>query len=164
MVYLQAVQDGVDIISLSLGPTSAPTGVSTFLNVFDVELLFAVKAGVFVAQAAGNSGPAQTSILSFSPWITSVAASITDRTYTNSLRLGNNESFLGVGLSRKYNPSRAVLTSFQGHFFSSNPAKITVSEFEVVGNRQFTTSKVLLKIIKFPLLLHVLIDILHFQL
>ncbi|CAM6118928.1 unnamed protein product [Calypogeia fissa] len=95
----QAVQDGVHIISLSLGPTSAPTGVSTFLNVFDVELLFAIKAGVFVAQAAGNSGPAQTSILSFSPWITSVAASITDRTYSNYLRLGNNESFVGVGLS-----------------------------------------------------------------
>lgn len=95
----QAVQDGVDVISLSLGPTSAPTGVATFLNVFDVELLFAVKAGVFVAQAAGNSGPAQTSILSFSPWITSVAASSTDRTYLNYLVLGNGESFEGVGLS-----------------------------------------------------------------
>jgi hypothetical protein len=95
----------VDIISLSLGPTSAPTGVSTFLNVFDVELLFAVKAGVFVAQAAGNSGPAQTSILSFSPWITSVAASLTDRTYVNSLVLGNNLSVAGVGLAREYRKS-----------------------------------------------------------
>ncbi|KAB8103721.1 hypothetical protein EE612_036299 [Oryza sativa] len=54
----QAVQDGVDILNLSVGPNSPPTATrTTFLNPFDAALLSAVKAGVFVAQAAGNGGP-----------------------------------------------------------------------------------------------------------
>ncbi|KAG1331974.1 hypothetical protein COCNU_02G019420 [Cocos nucifera] len=51
----QAVQDGVDILNLSVGPNSPPSSIkTTFLNPFDAALLSAVKAGVFVAQAAGN--------------------------------------------------------------------------------------------------------------
>ncbi|KAH0941060.1 hypothetical protein HID58_000697 [Brassica napus] len=51
-----AVHDGVDILSLSVGPNSPPaTTKTTFLNPFDATLLGAVKAGVFVAQAAGNA-------------------------------------------------------------------------------------------------------------
>ncbi|KAJ6363137.1 hypothetical protein OIU78_003339 [Salix suchowensis] len=54
----QAVHDGVDILSLSVGPNSPPTTTkTTYLNPFDATLLGAVKAGVFVAQAAGNGGP-----------------------------------------------------------------------------------------------------------
>ncbi|XP_011047561.1 PREDICTED: subtilisin-like protease [Populus euphratica] len=95
----QAVEDGVDILSLSIGPSSVPSGPSAFLNVLEMELLFATKAGVFVVQAAGNGGPSPSSILSFSPWITSVAASIIDRKYKNSIILGNGRSFSGTGLA-----------------------------------------------------------------
>ncbi|KAF8412909.1 hypothetical protein HHK36_000881 [Tetracentron sinense] len=95
----QAVEDGVDILSLSIGPSSVPSGPSAFLNVLEMELLFATKAGVLVIQAAGNGGPSSSSILSFSPWITSVAASITDRKYNNSIKLGNGQSFSGTGLA-----------------------------------------------------------------
>ncbi|KAF3672283.1 putative histone-lysine N-methyltransferase, H3 lysine-79 specific-like [Capsicum annuum] len=96
----QAVEDGVDILSLSVGPASIPSGPSAFLNVLEMQLLFATRAGVLVVQAAGNGGPSPTSILSFSPWITSVAASTTDRKYNNSIVLGNGQSFSGSGLSR----------------------------------------------------------------
>ncbi|KAJ0104678.1 hypothetical protein Patl1_18357 [Pistacia atlantica] len=95
----QAVEDGVDIISLSMGPSTIPSGPTAFLNLLEVELLFAVKAGVFVVQAAGNGGPHSTSMLSFSPWITSIAASVTDRTYINTIQLGNGKSFSGSGLA-----------------------------------------------------------------
>ncbi|KAK9144712.1 hypothetical protein Sjap_004615 [Stephania japonica] len=95
----QAVEDGVDIISLSIGPSSVPPGASAFLNVLEMELLFATRAGVLVIQAAGNGGPTSSSILSFSPWITSVAASITDRRYNTSIILGNGQSFSGAGLA-----------------------------------------------------------------
>ncbi|XP_059318742.1 subtilisin-like protease SBT2.5 [Lycium ferocissimum] len=95
----QAVEDGVDILSLSVGPASVPSGPSAFLNVLEMQLLFATRAGVLVVQAAGNGGPSSTSILSFSPWITSVAASTTDRRYNNSIVLGNEHSFSGSGLS-----------------------------------------------------------------
>lgn len=67
-----------------------------------MELLFAVKAGVLVVQAAGNGGPSSSSLLSFSPWITTVAASITDRKYNNSIELGNGQHFIGIGLARKF--------------------------------------------------------------
>ncbi|XP_020534253.1 subtilisin-like protease SBT2.5 isoform X2 [Jatropha curcas] len=97
----QAVEDGVDILSLSIGPSGVPPGPSAFLNVLETELLFATKAGIFVVQAAGNGGPSSSSILSFSPWITSVAASITDRKYKNTIILGNGQSFSGTGLARE---------------------------------------------------------------
>nr|XP_019705465.1 subtilisin-like protease SBT2.5 [Elaeis guineensis] len=95
----KAVEDGVDILSLSIGPSAVPPGPAAFLNILEVELLFAAKAGVSVIQAVGNGGPASSSILSFSPWVTSVAASTTDRKYNNSIILGTGQSLPGTGLS-----------------------------------------------------------------
>ncbi|XP_022731006.1 subtilisin-like protease SBT2.5 [Durio zibethinus] len=96
----QAVHDGVDILSLSVGPNSPPaTTKTTFLNPFDATLLAAVKAGVFVAQAAGNGGPFPKTLVSYSPWIASVAAAIDDRRYKNHLTMGNGKILAGTGLS-----------------------------------------------------------------
>ncbi|KAG1354371.1 putative Subtilisin-like protease SBT2.5 [Cocos nucifera] len=95
----KAVEDGVDILSLSIGPSAVPPGPAAFLDILEVELLFAAKAGVSVIQAVGNGGPASSSILSFSPWVTSVAASTTDRKYNNSIILGTGQSLPGTGLS-----------------------------------------------------------------
>ncbi|XP_042504164.1 subtilisin-like protease SBT2.5 [Macadamia integrifolia] len=96
----EAVQDGVDILNLSVGANSPPaTTRITFLNPFDAALLSAVKAGVFVVQAAGNGGPFPKTMLSYSPWITSIAAASDDRRYKNHLTLGNGKILPGLGLS-----------------------------------------------------------------
>ncbi|XP_022888225.1 subtilisin-like protease SBT2.5 [Olea europaea var. sylvestris] len=96
----QAVHDGVDVLNLSVGPNSPGAATkTTFLNPFDTALLSAVKAGVFVAQAAGNGGPFPKTLLSYSPWIASVAAAVDDRTYKNHLTLGNGKILAGIGLS-----------------------------------------------------------------
>ncbi|MCO5566877.1 hypothetical protein L7F22_020560 [Adiantum nelumboides] len=95
----KAVEDGVDILNLSIGPSRPPRGVATFFNVVDLALLSAVKAGVFVVQAAGNLGSSSFSVVSFSPWIFTVAATLHDRTYSNSIILGNNSTINGLGLS-----------------------------------------------------------------
>ncbi|KAK2359067.1 subtilisin protease SBT2.5 [Trifolium repens] len=95
----QAVQDGVDIISLSIGPSKPTEDTLTFLSIFDITLLFARKAGVFVAQAAGNSGPSSSTVVSFSPWSVGVAACNTDRRYISSIILGNGTIVDGVGLT-----------------------------------------------------------------
>ncbi|KAJ4963663.1 hypothetical protein NE237_023602 [Protea cynaroides] len=96
----QAVHDGVDILNLSVGANSPPAKTrTTFLNPFDTALLSAVKAGVFVAQAAGNGGPFPKTLLSYSPWIASVAAAIDDRRYKNHLSLGNGKILPGIGLA-----------------------------------------------------------------
>ncbi|PNX95602.1 subtilisin-like protease-like protein, partial [Trifolium pratense] len=95
----QAAQDGVDIISLSITPNRRPPGVATFFNPIDMALLSAVKAGIFVVQAAGNTGPSPMSMSSFSPWILTVGAASHDRLYSNSISLGNNVTIPGVGLA-----------------------------------------------------------------
>ncbi|GJP35319.1 hypothetical protein CLOM_g19822 [Closterium sp. NIES-68] len=78
----QAVADGVDVISLSLGGSSAD---ATYFD--DIPFLNANTAGVFVAFAAGNSGrPSGTSgfntyrtISNFSPFYLTVGASSIQR-------------------------------------------------------------------------------------
>ncbi|KAL5977079.1 hypothetical protein ACLOJK_021421 [Asimina triloba] len=95
----QAAQDGVDIVSLSITPNRRPPGLATFFNPIDMASLSAAKAGIFIVQAAGNTGPAPRSISSFSPWIFTVGAASHDRAYSNSLVLGNNVTILGVGLA-----------------------------------------------------------------
>ncbi|KAE8710984.1 hypothetical protein F3Y22_tig00110317pilonHSYRG00047 [Hibiscus syriacus] len=95
----QAAQDGVDIISLSITPNRRPPGIATFFNPIDMALLSAVKAGIFVVQAAGNTGPSPKSMSSFSPWIFTVGAASHDRAYSNSIILGNNVTIPGVGLA-----------------------------------------------------------------
>ncbi|KAG2692029.1 hypothetical protein I3843_08G033100 [Carya illinoinensis] len=104
----QAVYDGVDILNLSVGPNSPPADTKiTFLNPFDATLLSAVKAGVFVAQAAGNGGPFSKTLVSYSPWIASVAAAIDDRRYKNHLTLGNGKILAGLGLSPATDPNKS---------------------------------------------------------
>ncbi|GER52902.1 subtilase [Striga asiatica] len=95
----QAVLDGVDILTLSVGPDAPPEDTLTFLSTFDIFLLSARKAGVFVVQAAGNLGPGPYSVVSYSPWAFGVAACNTDRSYPGTLTLGNGQNIGGVGLS-----------------------------------------------------------------
>ncbi|KAJ4789598.1 Subtilisin-like protease [Rhynchospora pubera] len=105
----QAVEDGVDILNLSVGPNSPPSATrTTFLNPFDAALLSAVKAGVFVAQAAGNGGPFPKTLVSFSPWITTVAAGVDDRRYKNQLILGNGINIPGLGVSPATHGNRTM--------------------------------------------------------
>lgn len=89
-------------MSLSITPNRRPPGLATFFNPIDMALLSAVKSGIFVVQAAGNTGPSPKSISSFSPWIFTVGASAHDRLYANSIVLGNNATISGVGLACKF--------------------------------------------------------------
>src|SRR5690606_34361305 len=80
----QATADGVDVINYSIGswlPSAAWSDPDTlgFLN--------ARAAGIFVATAAGNDGPWAESIGAPAdiPWVTAVAASTHDRSYTNTV-------------------------------------------------------------------------------
>lgn len=96
---LQAVLDGVDILTLSVGPEEPPEDKLTFLSLFEIFMLAAHKAGTLVVQAAGNEGPSPYSVISYSPWAVGVASCDTDRTYPATLILGNGLKIAGVGLS-----------------------------------------------------------------
>ncbi|PIN21325.1 Cucumisin [Handroanthus impetiginosus] len=95
----QAVLDGVDILTLSVGPDAPPEDTVTLLSAFEIFTLSAHKAGVFVAQAVGNQGPGPYTVVTYSPWAVGVAACGTDRTYPGTLVLGNGLKIGGVGLS-----------------------------------------------------------------
>ncbi|KAL9860781.1 Subtilisin-like protease SBT2.4 [Arabidopsis thaliana] len=95
----QAIMDGVDVLTLSVGPDEPPVDKPTVLGIFDLAMLLARKAGVFVVQAVGNNGPSPSSVLSYSPWVVGVAAGNTDRSYPASLILDGGQTVQGVGLS-----------------------------------------------------------------
>ncbi|QCE13650.1 subtilisin-like protease SBT2.2 [Vigna unguiculata] len=129
----QAAQDGVDIISLSITPNRRPPGVATFFNPIDMALLSAVKAGIFVVQAAGNTGPSPTSMFSFSPWIFTVGAASHDRVYSNSIFLGNNVTIPGVGLAPGTDGSKLYKLIHAHHALSNDT---TVADDMYVGECQ----------------------------
>ncbi|EFJ21370.1 hypothetical protein SELMODRAFT_417354 [Selaginella moellendorffii] len=99
------------------------------MSTFDLALLSAVKAGVFVTQAVGNGGPYPRTSVSFSPWIFSVAAATHDRTYPNAITLG---SITGTGLASGTNGSFSLITAADAT--NGNVSRILVDECQDAGN------------------------------
>jgi hypothetical protein len=98
----QAVSDGVDVISYSIGSTGSATDPieQAFTN--------ATKAGIFVAVSAGDDGPAASTVAPHGPAVTTVAAA-DDNPFRGSVVLGNGQRYAGSMVSdRKVGPSRLV--------------------------------------------------------
>eukprot|EP01018_Ginkgo_biloba_P040200 Gb_37571 [translate_table: standard] len=91
-----AIHDGVDIISLSLGFSSP---LDYFEDSIAIGAFHAMKKGILTSNAGGNSGPGRGSIVNASPWSLTVAASSIDRHFHSELILGNNKSFKGVAIN-----------------------------------------------------------------
>lgn len=92
----KAVQDGVDVLTFSIGGSAASTTVSATGRAF----LGAATAGIYVAAAAGNSGPGASTLDNAAPWITTVAAS-TIPSYEATVKLGNGASYSGASITVK---------------------------------------------------------------
>ncbi|XP_074378698.1 CO(2)-response secreted protease-like isoform X2 [Apium graveolens] len=89
-----AIHDGVDIMSLSIGEGytdiwTDPVAIGGF---------HAVEHGIMVVCSAGNYGPTSSSVVNFTPWLTTVAASNIDRQFIANVVLGNNRVIKGVGI------------------------------------------------------------------
>jgi len=89
-----AIDDGVDVLSLSLG---GGAGVEIFGS------LHAVLRGISVVFSGGNDGPVPSTVNNALPWVTTVAASTMDRSFPTLISLGNKEKL--VGQSLHYNAS-----------------------------------------------------------
>ncbi|KAJ4848288.1 hypothetical protein Tsubulata_017959, partial [Turnera subulata] len=100
-----AVEDGVDVMSLSLGGISLPF----FDDVIAVGAFGAIKKGIFVSCAAGNSGPGRESLSNEAPWILTVGAGTVDRSIRATVRLGNGEEFDGQSFYQPANFSSKLL-------------------------------------------------------
>ncbi|XP_027916224.1 subtilisin-like protease SBT1.2 [Vigna unguiculata] len=104
-----AVEDGVDVLSISLGLNEPPTffNDSTAIGTFA-----AMQKGIFVSCAAGNSGPVHGSLVNGAPWILTVGASNIDRSLVARVKLGNGQEFDGESVFQPsdFSPTPLFLT------------------------------------------------------
>ncbi|KAK7265523.1 hypothetical protein RJT34_33143 [Clitoria ternatea] len=92
-----AVEDGVDVISMSLGLSEPPP---FFKDTIAIGAFAAIQKGIFVSCSAGNSGPFDGSLVNGAPWILTVGASTTDRSIEATAKLGNGQEFNGESVSQ----------------------------------------------------------------
>uniref|UniRef100_A0A7N0TFY9 Uncharacterized protein n=2 Tax=Kalanchoe fedtschenkoi TaxID=63787 RepID=A0A7N0TFY9_KALFE len=87
-----AIADGVDILSISLG---SPQASSFGFDPIAIGSFHALEKGILTVQAAGNDGPYSSTVSSLVPWLLSAGASITDRHLVDKIVLGDGRSLTG---------------------------------------------------------------------
>ncbi|XP_020236037.1 CO(2)-response secreted protease [Cajanus cajan] len=93
-----AIADGVDVLSLSLGASPGFTPDLT-TDPIAIGAFHAVERGIVVVCAAGNAGPSPYTVVNDAPWILTVAASTIDRDFQSSIVLGSNKTFQGRAIN-----------------------------------------------------------------
>ncbi|KAL6982918.1 hypothetical protein U1Q18_016312 [Sarracenia purpurea var. burkii] len=126
----QAIADGVDIMSLSLG---FPERTPYFKDLISIASLSAIEKGIVVICSAGNDGLPNTS-LNGSPWITTVGAGTVDRSFIATLSLGNQLTMNGTS----YYPESVYITNTPLFYGGTNLSKAicnvsTLNPKEVAG-------------------------------
>ncbi|KAF0931433.1 hypothetical protein E2562_004560, partial [Oryza meyeriana var. granulata] len=91
-----AISDGVDIISVSLGPDYPQGGY--FTDAISIGSFHATSNGILVVSSAGNAG-IPGSATNLAPWMLTVAAGTTDRSFATYIRLPNGTLIMGESLS-----------------------------------------------------------------
>ncbi|KDP28200.1 hypothetical protein JCGZ_13971 [Jatropha curcas] len=91
----KAVEDGVHVISISIGPTSA---LPLSMDVIAIGSFGAMENGVIVSAAAGNSGPSYSTVTNIAPWVITVGASTIDRKFPADLLLEDGTTINGISL------------------------------------------------------------------
>ncbi|XP_059457639.1 cucumisin-like [Corylus avellana] len=91
-----AIADGVDIISFSVGTRNAR---DYFRDVNAIGAFHAMRNGILTSMSAGNYGPRRSTTANVSPWALSVAASTIDRKFSTQVQLGNNNTYEGISIN-----------------------------------------------------------------
>jgi uncharacterized repeat protein (TIGR01451 family) len=106
----EAIRDGVNVINFSISG-----GTNPYSDAVELAFLDAYTAGVFVAASAGNSGPGAETVAHRGPWVTTVAASTTDRAFKNTVTLfgagGSTLQISGVSLTAGAGPAPVVVNT-----------------------------------------------------
>ncbi|CAH2069490.1 unnamed protein product, partial [Thlaspi arvense] len=91
-----AIADGVDLISISLGGDEA---IVYDQDALAIGAFHAMAKGILTVHAAGNKGPNPSTVSSVAPWILTVAASSTNRGFISKVVLGNGKTLVGKSLN-----------------------------------------------------------------
>ncbi|CAA0818033.1 Subtilisin-like protease SBT5.4, partial [Striga hermonthica] len=91
----EAIHDGVDVLSVSLGGMPSPYYEDTIA----IAAFHAVRRGVVVVASAGNYGVAE-SVTNMAPWIITVGASTLDREFHADVELRDGRVFTGTSFTR----------------------------------------------------------------
>ncbi|CAM0884548.1 unnamed protein product [Alopecurus aequalis] len=91
-----AISDGVDVLSVSLGQVRVVTYAQ---NLLAVAAFHAMKRGIVTSVAVGNGGPFLGTASNIAPWTVSVAASTTDRKIVSDIILGNGKKIAGSAIT-----------------------------------------------------------------
>ncbi|KAG5410826.1 hypothetical protein IGI04_007145 [Brassica rapa subsp. trilocularis] len=94
----EAIHDGVDVLSLSLGSVVPQHGETDIRDGISTGAFHAVLKGITVVCAGGNSGPEAQTVTNTAPWIVTVAATTLDRSFPTPITLGNNKVILGQAM------------------------------------------------------------------
>ncbi|KAK9913121.1 hypothetical protein M0R45_036945 [Rubus argutus] len=130
----QAISDGVDIMSISLGFDIVPY----FNDVIAIGSLSAVEKGIAVVCAAGNDGPSPKTTYNGAPWIMTVGAGTLDRNFTARMTLENGWTFEGVS----YFPDSVSITDTHLYYGKGDVSKATCSRLAL--NHREVAGKVVL--------------------
>lgn len=87
----EAVKDGVDILSISLGYKTLPF----YADSLAVAAFGAERKGVLVVFAGGNGGPTASTVTNVAPWGITVGAGSMDRLFPATLTLGDGSVLTG---------------------------------------------------------------------
>uniref|UniRef100_A0A0E0LPY2 Subtilisin-like protease n=1 Tax=Oryza punctata TaxID=4537 RepID=A0A0E0LPY2_ORYPU len=98
----EAIKDGVDVLSLSLGSNDV---VPYDKDPIAIGAFSAVSKGIIVVCAAGNNGPGFETLSNEAPWMLTVAAGSVDRRFSAPTRLGDGRLIDGEALHQGTNSS-----------------------------------------------------------
>ncbi|CAN1252298.1 Subtilisin-like protease SBT4.10, partial [Linum perenne] len=126
-----AIADGVDVISASIGGTG---GGDYFTDAISIGSFHAMRNGILTSCSAGNSGPTPATIDNFAPWIMTVGASGTDRQFVTPVAVGSGYATLGVSINtfsmeKKYVPLTSAIhaanqSSEDAKLYPGNPKAV----------------------------------------
>ncbi|GFQ07773.1 co(2)-response secreted protease [Phtheirospermum japonicum] len=118
-----AIADGVDVLSVSLGPLAGKTDFAT--DAVSIGAFHAAEKGVIVVCSAGNEGPSPGTLINVAPWILTVAATTIDRDFEADIVLHGGNKKKGGGINFSGLNKSPVYPLVDGRSAGSNQADVT---------------------------------------
>ncbi|RYR16447.1 hypothetical protein Ahy_B04g073476 isoform D [Arachis hypogaea] len=103
----QAINDGVDIINLSVGGRRGVTAQDILTDGVTLGAFHAMSNNILCVASAGNDGPYPGTVVNGAPWIFTIGASTIDRDFTSTITFSDGRKIIGGSLSVTLQPDEA---------------------------------------------------------